>query len=151
MSLVEQYHVEHKARLARMSRPKPAPQPAKIQSVNPEPFYRGMWFWDLVTYSPKPDAVTRPQLRKIAMVVAANYGLTLQEMMSRKRTKDIVVPRQVAMFLACKLTLRSLPEIGRFFCHRDHTTVLHARRRIESMSETLRDRLEVMTSEILAP
>ena len=53
--------------------------------------------------------------------------------MSNRRTRTIVKPRQVAMYLAKMMTPRSLPEIGRRFGGRDHTTVLHAVRKIEDM------------------
>jgi chromosomal replication initiator protein len=53
--------------------------------------------------------------------------------LSSPRTANVVRPRQVAMYLAKTLTLRSLPEIGRRFGGRDHTTVLHAVRKIEAL------------------
>jgi chromosomal replication initiator protein len=53
--------------------------------------------------------------------------------LSSRRTANVVRPRQVAMYLAKSLTLRSLPEIGRRFGGRDHTTVLHAVRKIEGL------------------
>jgi chromosomal replication initiator protein len=53
--------------------------------------------------------------------------------LSSRRTANVVRPRQVAMYLAKTLTLRSLPEIGRRFGGRDHTTVLHAVRKIENL------------------
>ena len=54
-------------------------------------------------------------------------------LLSSRRTANVVRPRQIAMYLAKTLTLRSLPEIGRRFGGRDHTTVLHAVRKIESL------------------
>ena len=56
-----------------------------------------------------------------------------QRSLSSRRTANVVRPRQIAMYLAKTLTLRSLPEIGRRFGGRDHTTVLHAVRKIESL------------------
>ena len=55
------------------------------------------------------------------------------DLLSSRRTANVVRPRQVAMYLAKTLTLRSLPEIGRRFGGRDHTTVLHAVRKIENL------------------
>ena len=55
------------------------------------------------------------------------------EILSARRTANVVRPRQIAMYLAKILTLRSLPEIGRRFGGRDHTTVLHAVRKIEEL------------------
>lgn len=73
---------------------------------------------------------------RIVTAVAKHYGMTPTELVAQRRTKDIVRPRQVAMYLAKKLTTRSLPRIGRHFCDRDHTTILHSVRKIELLLET---------------
>ncbi len=65
--------------------------------------------------------------------VADHYNIRLSDLISPKRTRPIARPRQVAMYLAKQLTSRSLPEIGRSFGGRDHTTVLHAVRKIEEL------------------
>ena len=75
----------------------------------------------------------RPRVADIKRRVAAHYGLPLIEMESARRARPIARPRQVAMYLSCRLTARSLPEIGRAFGGRDHTTVMHARRTIENL------------------
>ena len=54
-------------------------------------------------------------------------------MLSLRRSRPLASPRQIAMFLAKKMTTRSLPEIGRRFANRDHTTVMHGVRRIEEL------------------
>jgi chromosomal replication initiator protein len=67
--------------------------------------------------------------------------------LSSRRTANVVRPRQIAMYLAKVLTLRSLPEIGRRFGGRDHTTVLHAVRKIEGLvngDRGLADEIEVL-------
>lgn len=69
------------------------------------------------------------RIRTIQHAVARRFNIAAIELSSRRRTKAVVQPRQVAMFLAKDLTLASYPEIGRKFC-KDHTTVLHAVRRI---------------------
>jgi len=66
-------------------------------------------------------------------VVARQYNVSRSDLLSSRRTANVVRPRQVAMYLAKTLTLRSLPEIGRRFGGRDHTTVLHAVRKIEGL------------------
>ncbi len=58
--------------------------------------------------------------------VARHYGITLDELVGDRRTKRVVVPRQVAMYLSRELTDASLPAIGRAFGGRDHTTVIYA-------------------------
>ena len=67
--------------------------------------------------------VTIPYIQK---VVAERFSLRIPDLIAKRRTKNIVLPRQVAMFLARELTGFSLPEIGEQFGGRDHTTVLHA-------------------------
>jgi len=75
-------------------------------------------------------------LENIQKVVAAHYQLRVTELLSKRRTRNIARPRQMAMFLAKSLTQHSLPEIGEAFGGRDHTTVLHACRKIDSLCET---------------
>ncbi len=72
---------------------------------------------------------------KIQNVVSNFYNIALSEMLSQRRSRPLARPRQVAMFLAKKMTTRSLPEIGRRFANRDHTTVIHAVKTITKISE----------------
>lgn len=69
----------------------------------------------------------------IQHIVAYHYNITRRYLLSRDRTIDVVLPRHIAMYLSKALTLRSLPEIGLQFGGVDHTTVLHAVRKIEAM------------------
>src|SRR5579883_1509836 len=73
----------------------------------------------------------RIKIEDIQKLVATHYNVSRGDILSERRTAAIVKPRQVAMYLSKVLTLRSLPEIGRRFGGRDHTTVLHAVRKIE--------------------
>jgi chromosomal replication initiator protein len=75
----------------------------------------------------------RVRIEDIQRVVAKHYNVSRQELVSNRRTRVIVKPRQIAMYLAKSLTPRSFPEIGRRFGGRDHTTVLHAVRKIEDL------------------
>ncbi len=75
----------------------------------------------------------RVRIEDIQRVVAKHYNVSRQELVSNRRTRVIVKPRQIAMYLAKALTPRSFPEIGRRFGGRDHTTVLHAVRKIEDL------------------
>ena len=70
---------------------------------------------------------------EIIRKVTDHYGVNLTDMLSARRTRSIARPRQVAMYLSKKLTSKSLPEIGRRFGKRDHTTVIHAVKRIEEL------------------
>lgn len=73
----------------------------------------------------------RITIEEIQRAVVEHYGLKLADMTSARRSRAVARPRQVAMYLAKGLTPRSLPEIGRKFGGRDHTTVLHAVKQIE--------------------
>lgn len=75
----------------------------------------------------------RVTIEDIQKRVAEYYGIKISDMQSARRSQNVVRPRQVAMYLAKGLTSRSLPEIGRKFGGRDHTTVLHAVRKVEEI------------------
>lgn len=77
----------------------------------------------------------RTKVEDILKVVASHYNVTRADILSQRRTANVVKPRQIAMYLAKMLTLRSLPEIGRRFGGRDHTTVLHAVRKIDGLRQ----------------
>lgn len=79
--------------------------------------------------------VIRPRLT-VAVIqreVADYFDMPLIDMVSARRGREVARPRQVAMYLARMLTLKSLPSIGALFGRRDHTTVLHAIRQIERL------------------
>jgi chromosomal replication initiator protein len=81
----------------------------------------------------RPAEPKRVRIEDIQRIVARQYNVSRSDLLSSRRTANVVRPRQVAMYLAKVLTLRSLPEIGRRFGGRDHTTVLHAVRKIENL------------------
>jgi chromosomal replication initiator protein len=84
----------------------------------------------------RPQEPKRVKIEDIQRIVARQYNVSRADLLSSRRTANVVRPRQVAMYLAKTLTLRSLPEIGRRFGGRDHTTVLHAVRKIENLVST---------------
>lgn len=84
----------------------------------------------------KTGETRKVRIEDIQRVVARHYNVSKVELLSDRRTRTIVKPRQIAMYLAKVLTMRSLPEIGRRFGGRDHTTVLHAVRKIESQASS---------------
>ena len=84
----------------------------------------------------RPVELKRVRIEEIQRIVARHYNVSRSDLLSSRRTANVVRPRQIAMYLAKTLTLRSLPEIGRRFGGRDHTTVLHAVRKIESLIGT---------------
>lgn len=90
-----------------------------------------------------PDVIPAPSLQlpprpritvaEIAARVCHEFGVTASDMASSCRARPIARPRQVAMYLSRQLTPMSLPEIGRHFGNRDHTTVMHAIRKIAEL------------------
>ena len=72
---------------------------------------------------------------KIQNTVSNFFNIPIAEMLSQRRSRPLARPRQIAMYLAKKMTTRSLPEIGRRFANRDHTTVIHAVKTITRLSE----------------
>jgi len=139
MSLIEQMHAAHKARLERLSPPPPPlPRPPVVPPRAPKPYaydagWESMWFHDLISMRTLPSKIS---VKDIQVAVAEHYHVCTHDLLSHRRTADLVLPRHVAMYLAKKLTHRSLPDIGRLFGRRDHTTVLYAVRRIEALVET---------------
>ncbi|HVT56223.1 MAG TPA: chromosomal replication initiator protein DnaA [Xanthobacteraceae bacterium] len=95
----------------------------------------------------RPSDPRRIRVEDILRIVAKHYGVSRSDLLSSRRTANVVRPRQIAMYLAKTLTLRSLPEIGRRFGGRDHTTVLHAVRKIDAHVATdkvLAEEVEVL-------
>lgn len=77
----------------------------------------------------------RVKIDDIMRIIGRHYNVAKADLLSPRRARSIVRPRQVGMYLAKKLTSRSLPEIGRRFGGRDHSTVLHAVRKVEELME----------------
>ncbi|PWS36895.1 chromosomal replication initiator protein DnaA [Falsiroseomonas bella] len=77
----------------------------------------------------------RVTIEEIQKRVAEHYNIRLSDMSSPRRARNVARPRQVAMYLAKQLTTRSLPEIGRRFGGRDHTTVMHAVSRVAELMQ----------------
>jgi chromosomal replication initiator protein len=99
----------------------------------------------------RPQEPKRIKIEEIQRIVARQYNVSRADLLSSRRTANVVRPRQVAMYLAKLLTLRSLPEIGRRFGGRDHTTVLHAVRKIENLVNTdtsLAEEIEVLKRQL---
>ncbi|MBT3348313.1 MAG: chromosomal replication initiator protein DnaA [Thiotrichales bacterium] len=72
----------------------------------------------------------------IQKIISEYYNISLSDLLSRSRSRSIVRPRQIAMSLAKKLTEKSLPEIGKAFGGKDHTTVIHANRKVAELLES---------------
>ncbi len=84
-------------------------------------------------------AQKRVTIDEIQKLVSAHFELKPLDLISARRARAVARPRQIAMYLAKRLTTRSLPEIGRKFGGRDHSTVIHAVRKIEELRDSDRD------------
>ena len=99
----------------------------------------------------EPQAEREITIERILDVVTRRFSVRLADLQSKKRTKSITFPRQVCMHLARGLTRHSLEEIGGYFGGRDHTTVLHANRTIQSLRDNdgqVNAMLEQLTREL---
>lgn len=88
---------------------------------------------------PAPGRTAPSVARSIATVqavVCAHFAVAHLDLVSARRSRRFVHPRQIAMYLCCRMTARSLAEIGRQFGARDHSTTWHAARRVERLMET---------------
>ncbi len=83
---------------------------------------------DFISYNEKSINV-----EYIQNIVASYFNLNIQEMLSARRSRSLARPRQIAMYLAKQHTTNSLPDIGRKFSNRDHTTVIHAVKKIDEL------------------
>ena len=93
----------------------------------------------------------RIKIEDILRIVSRHYAVSKQDILSDRRHRSVVRPRQVGMYLAKHLTSRSLPEIGRRFGNRDHTTVLHAIRKIDrevGENPRLKDEIEELKRQL---
>jgi chromosomal replication initiator protein len=93
----------------------------------------------------------RIKIEDIMRIVSRHFGVSKGDLISQRRHRSVVWPRQIGMYLAKQLTSRSLPEIGRRFGGRDHTTVLHAIRKIEGElpgNSRLRDELDELKKQL---
>ena len=88
-------------------------------------------YWPFVSI--RVGSIPRITVARIQGVVASFFGIPSFEMTSARRSRCVARPRQIAMYLSRELTPKSLPDIGRRFGGRDHTTVIHALRRVEEL------------------
>ena len=98
-----------------------------------------------------PDAPREITLPYILEVVSDHFGIRTSDIISKKKDAEIVFPRQIVMYLAKELTQTPLKNIGQFLGGRDHTTVLHGKRKIEEQlqsDESLRSVMEVLRKKI---
>lgn len=148
MSIVETLHAERKARLARFQQaavaqkvqPKPtpyyvpntpyAPKPLAPPAFQPEVdnfSYEAAWALAVEGLDDfSPVSVRKLRVEEIQALVAVVFNVARDDILSDRRHKEVARARQVAIYLTRHLTAKGLPEIGRLFGGRDHTTVLHS-------------------------
>ena len=163
MSLLESLHAEHKARHARLTSPRevaatqrprarafqgsvsryvasltplppPPPPVVKAEPIPEPPAPRRDWLH--VESTSFVNMTTPLKIRAIQTHVCTHYRVSLNDILSARRDATAVRPRQVGMYICKALTLASLPQIGQRFGGRDHTTVLHAIRKLERLRQT---------------
>jgi DnaA-like protein len=115
------------------SPPPPSPQLIQAWTERQKTIHAPIrtWFWIVDEINPRPPQ--RLTIERIQTAVERHCKVGHLDLISARRAAAIVRPRQIAMFLAKDLTPHSLPVIGRKFGGRDHTTVLHAVRKIEAL------------------
>lgn len=125
----QQLRVEHRERQARFATAAlakhfvPILRASGLAPITPEMFAEAHRIIDSGAVINRMDIVQR--------AVAAKFGVTIPELKSIRQGNRIVIPRQLAMFICKEMTSKSLPEIGRAFGGRHHTTVMHALDRVE--------------------
>jgi hypothetical protein len=133
LATLHQAHLERVARLNRMPPTRRVEKIAPAPRSTPEPEAKEYKPWFRII------GAGAPTIKDIQVVTAEFFGIAESEMRSQRRDMPIARIRQVAMYLAKTMTAKSMPEIGRRFGGRDHTTALHAVRRIASLLETDRE------------
>lgn len=108
----------------------PGSFPVVVIKVEPPPLAA---FEPEMLQAEAPEPIRFPTIASIIDLVCRVYGIAKMDLLSHRRTLDIVLPRQVAQALAVRLTPHSLPAIGKHFGNRDHTTILSSKRKIERL------------------
>jgi hypothetical protein len=148
MSIVETFAEERRARLARIAN-RAVPQTVTLPPVVSKKYYKpttppaiiqdgvesleneAAWSLAIMGLEDFTAPPKRLRIEEIQSVVALHYQMPRDDLLSQRRFKEILRARGVAIYLSRYLTLKSLPEIGRFFGGRDHATVLHSVRRVD--------------------
>lgn len=129
-------HIAHASRQRRLgtatvalpqARLAPAP---KAAVTAPTPMPR---FWFSIMEEIEPVAEREVTCADIKRAVAAHFNVSVRDLISQRRTADVILPRQIGIYLAREMTLLSCPQIGRQFGNRDHTTILHAINKIAAL------------------
>lgn len=150
MSLVEELHVAHKARLRRISdaaaRLVPKPVIIAIDDSSDDGEIPVVIAPEIVAEIPQtPEQAKRALVREIQQAVADDFGIGLDDLTAPCKRSHFVRPRQIAIYLTRELTPFGSKNIGRCFGYRDHTTVIYSIQKVKEMmtfDAGLRDRVE---------
>lgn len=88
------------------------------------------------SFDPAISVPKRPALYDVQIAVCEHFGVTICQLVSKSRMKHLAVPRHYALYLAYMLCARSMPDLGRRFGNRDHTSILHSVHKIRDLRET---------------
>ena len=107
--------------------------PVMPQIYNPKTISQGMAYAQQIIESGKVLTVPRNRGTHIMREVSARYNISLEDIISKRRDQKLVRARQEIMYRLCTETDWSLPQIGRLLGNRDHTTILHGRRKFQAL------------------
>jgi len=112
--------------------------PRKVRSkYRIDKSYERAWCITLLDFEPSKEvAMDHGRVEEIQRAVCEHYGISLPEMISKNRIVRLSLPRHVAVYLALKLTKKSYPDLGRRFGGRDHSTQIHAVKRVKRLIDT---------------
>lgn len=154
MSVLEALHQQHKRinqNIARKAYKPPVQEPAKLPALTftsvATPADERAWACEIEGFV--PDRM--PTLRQIRDAVCTFYSIGVLDFLGCRRFERLAYARHVAYYLGAKLTLKSLPEIGRRFGGKDHTSVLHGVRRIARLAKddaVLRESIEILVDRL---
>ncbi len=122
----------------------PPPKPEIHPEPEPEPPIIFHMTADMATppdLMPERAVWQRHTVRDVLNVVCDIWGVDLVDLVSQRRTWDVMRPRQIAYALACQFTAKSLPEIARHVGGRDHSTILHGRNKMRPLMDAVRARI----------
>jgi hypothetical protein len=128
LSRLREFHAVVEPVVIRAPEPEPQPEPEPVAP----PVLEVQWIKS-IEEMPDPRG---PSVKDIKICVARHFNLSPRDLESPRRFAKIVRPRQIAFYLARKLTTRSFPDIGRRFGGKDHTTIIHSCKLIESRMGT---------------
>lgn len=129
-------HIAHRAALLLPLAKTIKPEAMPAETDPPTWVARQKEIWFSIVDEVEPPQQRNVRIEEIQRVVAGHFGLSRADLISERRMLPLVRPRQIAMYFARHYTRRTLPEIGRRFGGKDHTTVLHGVRKITRELET---------------